>query len=78
MKINSLLFAIMCLGMASCGSGDTGEGYNGDTTSLNENAGMIDSNIATAAGERGNPDSTVGATTNAKAPDSNATNPAVR
>ncbi len=70
-------FAMICL-MASCGSGDTGEGYNStDNTNLNTGANNQINNT-TPAGDRGNPDSTIGATTNTKAPDSNATNPNIR
>lgn len=71
MKQTAIAMCII-LSLSACGSGDTREGYTADTTSLNENSGLIDSNVAPVAGDRGNPDSTIGATTNAKAPDSNA------
>jgi hypothetical protein len=83
--------ALMSLGVVvmfgACGSGDTGEGYAADTTSLNPTSGMPDSTVTPAAGDRGNPQNTIGGDTilnssgreiEAKAPDSNATNPNVR
>lgn len=64
---------------ASCGSGDTGEGYHTtDSADLNNNAANEYNNAQIPVGDRGNPDSTIGSTTNAKAPDSNATNPNIR
>lgn len=80
MKILFVLFMLMStlLMLSACGSGDTGDGYMADTTALNPASGNIDSSIAPAAGDRGNPDSTIGATTNTKAPDSNNTNQNVR
>ena len=72
---------IAAIAFASCGSGDTREGYTSttDTSGLNTNTGGYDTlNDQALSGDRGNPDSTIGATTNAKAPDSNATNPNVR
>lgn len=64
---------------ASCGSGDTGEGYHStDSSDFNMSATNQNNNAAIPVGDRGNPDSTIGATTNTKAPDSNATNPNIR
>ncbi len=61
--------------LTACGNG-THDGYRADTTGLNTNT---DSGVdQSAAGDRGNPDTSIGATTNAKAPDSNATNPNIR
>jgi hypothetical protein len=71
-----LITASILIALSSCGSGDTGEGYEADRTGLNPNAGQIQDN--TPAGDRGNPDSTIGATTNTKNPDTNATNRNIR
>ena len=77
--MKKMLTAIAIAGLCSCGSGDTTEGYHAnDTGSLNPNASNELNNASIPAGDRGNPDSTIGATTNAKAPDSNATNPNIR
>lgn len=65
--------------LSACGSGDTGEGYKStDTADLNTGASNEYNNNQIPAGDRGTPDSSIGATTNAKAPDSNTTNPNIR
>ncbi|RYD56424.1 MAG: hypothetical protein EOP56_12060 [Sphingobacteriales bacterium] len=70
---------IAAIAFASCGSGDTREGYDSTKASdLNPNSGNEAVMEQAPSGDRGNPDSTIGATTNAKAPDSNATNPNIR
>lgn len=71
-----IITASVLMILSACGAGDTGEGYKADTTALNPTAGEVQNNIP--AGDSGNPDSTIGATTNTKNPDSNATNPNIR
>lgn len=69
-----LFTALMC----SCGSGDTGDGYNADTTSLNPYPDA-NSNNSAEAGTRGNPamSEDTGTSMNINRPDTDETNPNV-
>lgn len=59
MRTIAAISIVIALFACSCGSGDTGEGYSDTAGSIKANAQLLDSNVAPAAGERGNPDSSM-------------------
>ncbi|MCD6065085.1 MAG: hypothetical protein K0R82_2996 [Flavipsychrobacter sp.] len=67
----------LCLALSACGGGDTGEGYNSnekDDFNTSSNAGLTDSAVMPAAGDRGHPDSSINATPQGTGPDTGMTN----
>jgi hypothetical protein len=67
----------LCVAMAACGGGDTGEGYNSNDTqdfNTDPNVTFTDSAVSPAAGDRGNPDSSLNVTPQGTGADTGRTN----